>query len=132
MTAYATPADLVTHGLAGSVRDSIAEITTSDQNAELESVSREFDSYFASRSAVPLTTWGVDLTAKVAHVTIFRLLTSRGYDPGREGSAISRRHDAALVWLRDVSAGRAVVSGGATEAVPTPVARVNTSCRRGW
>jgi phage gp36-like protein len=132
MPAYATPADLVTHGLAGPVRDSLAEISNADQEAELESVSREFDSYFASRSAVPLTTWGVDLTAKVAHVTIFRLLTTRGYDPGREGSAISRREAAALAWLRDVSAGRAVVSGGATVATPTPAARVSTSTRRGW
>jgi GNAT superfamily N-acetyltransferase len=70
-----------------------------------------------------------------------RMLTSAlalGRERGFLRTELVVRADNARAWLRDVSAGRAAVSGGNTTSAATPIARASTapstasSSERGW
>lgn len=134
--AYATTTDFARFGLPAAALTGIA---TATQEAALDAASVFADSYLRSRYDVPLTTYGVDLTQCVCALAAETLLTTRGFDATRaNGDAVTLRADNARTWLRDVSAGRAAVSGGNTTATATPIARASTapstssSGERGW
>lgn len=133
--AYATRTDLTRFGLPSGALTGIADAT---QDAALEAASDVADSYMRSRYALPLTGYGDDLKRAVCAVAAWDLLTTRGYDPNSGGDeAVKLRHDAAMKWFGDVSAGRAHVSGGNTTPAPTRHARASSprtaSDRvRGW
>lgn len=136
MTAYATRTDLARMGIAAAALSSVA---TETQDAALEAASRVADSYLRSRYELPLTGYGDDLKRAVCSVAAWDLLSTRGYDPGRGGDeAVRMRADAAISWLKDVSAGRAAVSGGVTTPGPSRASRiasaatVRSDSKRGW
>ena len=67
------------------------------------------------------------------------LITTRGFDATRaNGDAVTLRADNARAWLRDVSAGRAAVSGGNAAPAAVSIARASTAPttastgERGW
>jgi phage gp36-like protein len=134
--AYATRTDLTRFGLPTAA---LTGVSTDAQDAALEAASDVADSYMRSRYALPLTGYGDDLKRAVCHVAAWDLLTTRGYDPARGGDeAVKLRHDTAIAWLKDVSAGRAAVSGGNTTPGPSRPSRVasaasvSSSSKRGW
>jgi len=134
--AYATTTDLARFGLPSGA---LAGVSTATQEAALDAASAFADSYLRSRYTVPLTSYGVDLTKQVCALAAEDLLTTRGFDPSRaNGDAITLRADNARAWFRDVSAGRAAVSGGNTTATATPIARASSAPttasagERGW
>lgn len=134
--AYATRTDLTRFGLPTAALSGVADAT---QDAALEAASDVADSYMRSRYALPLTGYGDDLKRAVCHIAAWDLLTTRGYDPNRGGDeAVKLRHDSAMKWLSDVSAGRASVSGGNTTPGPSRPSRVasaasvSSSSKRGW
>lgn len=134
--AYATTTDLARFGLPSGALTGVSSTT---QEAALDAASALADSYLRSRYTVPLTSYGVDLTQQVCALAAETLLTTRGFDPSRaNGDAIVLRADNARAWLRDVSAGRASVSGGNTTAAATQIARASSapstasSSERGW
>lgn len=129
MAAYADVADLGTYALPSAA---LAAFSPADKTAALEAASRVADSYLAARSSVPLSTWGTDLRAAVCQLAAYDLLTKIGFDSPGDGSSFRQRRDDALAWLRDVSKGVAVISGGATTPAPIAAARVSTSDPRGW
>ena len=135
--AYATTTDLARFGLPSAALSGIA---TATQEAALDAASAFADSYLRSRyGALPLTSYGVDLTQCVCALAAETILTTRGFDATRaNGDSVTLRAENARTWLRDVSAGRAAVSGGNTTAAATPIARASTapstssSSERGW
>lgn len=133
--AYATRIDLTRFGLPSGALTGVADAT---QDAAIEAASDVADSYMRSRYTLPLTGYGDDLKRAVCAVAAWDLLTTRGYDPNAGGDeAVKLRHDAAMKWLGDVSAGRAHVSGGNTTPTATRHARassprVDSDRTRGW
>lgn len=133
--AYATTTDLVRLGIAAAA---LTGVSSTIQEAALESASDMADGYMRARYTLPLTTWGDDLRRVVCAIAAWDLLCVRGFDPSRGGDvAVQARYEAAMLWLRDVSQGRAVVSGGNTDPTAARHARASgprvTSDRtRGW
>jgi len=134
--AYATTTDLVRFGLPAAA---LTGISTPAQEAALDAASAFADSYLRSRHDVPLTSYGVDLTQCVCALAAEMLLTTRGFDATRaNGDAVTLRADNARAWLRDVSAGRAAVSGGNAAPAAVSIARASTAPttastgERGW
>lgn len=133
--AYADRTDLSRLGIAAAALSGVA---TATQDAALDAASDTADGYLRGRYTLPLTTWGDDLRAHVCGIAAWRLLANRGFDPNRAGDiAIRQLYDDAISWLKDVSAGRVVVSGGNTSPTATRHARASapraTSDRtRGW
>lgn len=135
MTRYADTTDLTRLGLPATALTGVA---SEAQEEALDAASAEADSYMRARYVVPFTAWGTDLRQCVCALAAETILTARGYNPaaGRD-DVISARAARWRTWLRDVSAGKAHVSGGAT----TPTAerharasspRVTSGRTRGW
>lgn len=136
MSAYASRADLTRFGISAAA---LTSVSTDTQDAALEAASRVADSYLRSRYTLPLTGYGDDLKRAVCAIAAWDLLSTRGYDPQRGGDeAVRLRTDAAMSWLKDISAGRAAVSGGVTTPGPSRPSRVASAARivsdskRGW
>lgn len=133
--AYATRTDLYRLGLRS---DALSGVATADQDAALEAASDVADSYLRSRYTLPLTGYGDDLKGAVCKLAAYELMRARGYAPGAgRDESLKDSRDEAVSWLKDVSAGRAHVSGGNTTPAPTRHARASspnvTSNRlRGW
>lgn len=133
--AYATTTDLARLGIAAAA---IAAVSSTIQEAALDAASVVADGYLRSRYVVPLTAWGDDLTRNVVALAAWDILCNRGFDPNRGGdAAIEARAAEARSWLKDVSAGRVVLSGGNSTPTATRHARASgprvTSDRtRGW
>lgn len=135
MARYADRTDLTRLGLPAAALNGVA---TEAQEEALDAASAEADSYLRARYVVPFTTWGADLRQCVCALAAETILTTQGYSPeaGRD-DVVSARASRWRTWLRDVSAGKAHVSGGAT----TPTAerharasspRVTSDRTRGW
>lgn len=136
MSAYADRTDLTRFGISAAA---LSSVSTATQDAALEAASRVADSYLRSRYTLPLTGYGDDLKRAVCAIAAWDLLSTRGYDPQRGGDeAVRMRSDAAVSWLKDVSAGRAAVSGGVTTPGPLRPSRAATAAtvastsKRGW
>lgn len=134
--AYATRTDLTRLGIRAGA---LTGVSTDEQDAALEAASDLADSYMRSRYALPLTGYGDDLKRAVCAVAAWDLLSTRGFAPqGGADEAVQTRYESAIGWLKDVSAGRAAVSGGNTTPTPTRTSRVSSaasvtsSAKRGW
>lgn len=134
MTRYATMTDLARLGLPSAALSGVA---TETQEDALDAASSLADGYLTSRYALPLSAWGADLTACVAKLAAYDLMTTRGYAPeaGRDDQ-LRLRHEDAMRWLRDV-AGGVVALYGVTDATPTDAtdnsgSRMITNTTRRW
>lgn len=130
--AYATRTDLTTHGLSSAA---LGSISTTAQDAALAAASATADSYLRTRYSTPVAGYGVDLTRAVCSLAAWDLLSVRGYDPQRGGDeALRLRAEDALRWLRDVSSGKASLSGiteSESESWPEYLGAVSDESR-GW
>jgi phage gp36-like protein len=135
--AYATRADLYRLGIKQAA---LTNVSTDDQDAALEAASDVADSYLRSRYVLPLTSWGDDLKRAVCGIAAWDLLSTRGIAPNNNGNdATKDKSAAAVAWLKDVSAGRAAISGGNTIPGPARPPRVASgrpsvysSNQQGW
>ena len=140
MTRYATTTNLVRLGIRA---EALSGVATAVQEEALDAASAVADGYLRARGYVlPITAWSADLTRAVAILAAFDLLVTRGFDPARGNDQVMQlRYEQAIAWFRDVSAGRAAVTGGNT--TPAPVsgagarsgdggARVRSKPMRGW
>lgn len=127
--AYATEAELTSLALPTGALRGVGSV---DIAAVLEEASQEADSYLRARYAVPLTSWGQDLTGAVCRLAAWRLLVRRGLDP--DSSAYQAAQDdakAAIAWLRDVAGGRAHLAVDVTAPAASKSPRVTTREARG-
>lgn len=106
MAADITRAELASLGLRAQA---MAQISTPDQDAEIEASTGICRSYLRQRyQGTALAAAVVDPAYKgaLAKVATHRLLSTRGYDPDKANDAIVlENHDAAMRFLRDVSKG---------------------------
>ena len=130
MSQYATRAQFFAIALPAAA---CAGIPDADVDASLVDASATADSYLPPRYPVPLTSWGDDLTGAVCRIAAWRLLTGRrGVSPEDPGvGGISKAHDDAIRWLRDVQANRASLLETSTTPGAAATPRVITSTRRG-
>ena len=85
--------------------------------AAIDQAGAEADGYLATRYAVPVTSVGANLTRVTLDIARFRLWDNRSPEEVRT------RYDDAVKWLRDVSAGRVLL----TDASGLPIATPTTS-----
>jgi phage gp36-like protein len=131
--AYATRTDLDALGYPSAT---LAGVSTTIQDDALDAASSLADGYLVRRFTLPLSAWGDDLRRAVVHIAAWDLLCRRGFSPNRDADDVVQvRHDQAMRWLRDVSAGR-VEPQGVTDASPTVTDTfgvvVTSRPRRGW
>jgi phage gp36-like protein len=93
-------------GRTGSIDATIVSMALDDATAEV-------DSYLSSVLSAPLTTTPVILVSVTCDVARYRLYSGIG----GQTEQVKDRYDAAVRWLRDVSAGKAKL-GIATADVP--------------
>lgn len=133
--AYATTTDLARLGIAAAA---LSGVSSTIQEAALDAASVVADGYLRSRYTVPLASWGDDLTRAVCAIAAWDVLCTRGFDPTKGGdAAIEARAIEARGWLKDVSAGRVILSGGNTDPTASRHARasaprVSSDRTRGW
>lgn len=112
--AYATRAELMQLGIA---TDALSEVAEASLEQALESASRLADSYLRTRYSVPLAQADGALKLAVCQLGAYTALCARGFNPSNEDgdSIIRQMYRDAIAWLKDVSAGKAVLltEGGA-------------------
>ena len=124
--AYATRTQLASAGLPAQA---LASVSTTIQDEHLDEATAVIDSYLRSRYAVPLASpYPSEVVRCCVALAAYSLISWRGYDPARTNETVRQRHEDALLWLRDVSAGRAAlsVSADATPAIREGRPRVQT------
>lgn len=137
MTRYAEAADLAALGVRAQATGGIS---AGDINSALDAASVLFDGYARARYDVPFAAWGVDVRSAVARVAAYEILSVRGMNPNasQADESVRDRYRDAVAWMKDVAAGRARVSGGATTPTAERHARaatapsVRSSGQRGW
>ena len=98
--AYASPADLVVHGLPATA---LGALTVAQQNAALDAASKIVDSKLRGRYALPLVAWGTEITQATCKIAAYELLNIRGYNPASGADVnVSDRYLAAMHWLDQV------------------------------
>lgn len=134
VTTYATPGDLVSVGISP---DALSDFGPNEQKDVIEKASRKVDSYLRSHFTLPLTSVGADVMEATVAVSVYWLLSARGYNPEAGADVnIRDRYLDAIRWLEGVAKGtitpdiadsstRAVVGGPAA-----PI--VISSSQRGW
>lgn len=130
---YANLDDLDTHGMPSAALASIAATKRADA---LSAASDTADGKLAVAYDLPLSAWGVDLTAAVCKIAAYELLSVRGFNPDGADQNVRTRYEDALRWLDQVAAGRAVPVGivDATPAETDDGATtfIATASLRGW
>ncbi len=135
MADYAEVTDLPLLGVANEALEDIEEAT---QEAVIAARSRFADGYLAVRYTIPdggLTAFTGDLTWAVVQLSVYDLISNRGYDvDGKAPDIIRQRHDDAIKWLEAVRDGEiALVLPDESEASDSPGAPiVNSDVLRGW
>ncbi|HET7300109.1 MAG TPA: DUF1320 domain-containing protein [Oleiagrimonas sp.] len=102
---YATQTDLETAFTANEIAQLMAG--GRDVDVALTAASEEADSYLATRYAVPITANPLPehLVEVVCDIARYRLYAGDAYDE------VQTRYEQAVKWLKDVSAGRALLPG---------------------
>lgn len=129
--AYATPDDLVAafgldEVIAVTDRENTGQVDATVALEALNRASSEADSYLAARYPLPLAEVPPALLTAVCDMARYRLTGGMA----TETDTIVERYRAAVSWLRDVAAGRAVLPGAAAPAPGSGV--VIHAGRRDW
>jgi phage gp36-like protein len=130
---YITEQELIDAHLPADVEK---ESSPAQRTTQITAASATADSYLRTAGyAVPLSSWGADLTWTVGAIAAFRLASKLGLLPQpAHQSDLYLNHKAAVAWFEDVAAGRisldlADADGGAK---PSHGPRVTSDDRRGW
>lgn len=126
-SAYATTTELARRAPAKA----LSGVSTDDQTAALADASALADDFLAGRYALPLATWGGDLTRAVCAIALYDILSKRGFGAPGDATLYKQRADEARAWLEKVQTGAATLTRNVAPAA-SPATRVATSTRRGW
>lgn len=98
-----TRAELASLGLRA---EALSDVSTSDQDAEIEAASSKARSYLRARYPNAGAITDPAYKKAVARIATFEILSTRGFNPGDGADeVVVKNNDAALRWLRDVSNG---------------------------
>jgi phage gp36-like protein len=131
---YCTPADLTTYAINPAA---LVNISNGEQVAACQAASEKADSYMRGRYALPLSSWGSDVTMHTAYIAVYLLMSARGYNPSAGADETFRlRYEDAVAWFEGIQ--RQAVHPDVVPAVAQPgdpihdLPRVITSPQRGW
>lgn len=131
---YCTPADLTTYAINSAA---LVNILTAEQTAACQAASEKADSYLRGRYALPLSSWGSDITIHTAYIAVYLLMSARGYNPSAGADETIRiRYEDAVAWFEGIQ--RQAVHPDVAPAVAQPgdpvhdLPQVITSPQRGW
>jgi len=131
---YCQPADLVAIGINPQA---LIGVSTAQQTAACQAASERADSYMRGRYALPLLSWGQDVTMMTAYIAVFLVMSARGYNPSAGADDLIRqRYEDAIAWFEGIQ--RQSVHPDVTPSVPQPgdpnhdLPQVQTSPQRGW
>jgi phage gp36-like protein len=130
MAAYASLTDLTQLGLPTAA---LTEIDDATRTASLEAASSLADGYLAVVYALPLSSYGSDLTRAVVSIAVYDLMVRRGYSADGADEEIRRRYEDAIRWLEKVAAG--LISPDIIDDTPDQAeggSFVVTMAKRGW
>lgn len=98
--AYASLSDLTTYGLPAT---SLGNLTVLQQQNALDNASETVDSYLRGRYALPLVSYGVEITEATCRIAAYNLMNIRGYNPaaGSDVNLVNRYNDT-IAWLNKV------------------------------
>lgn len=129
---YITDAELLAMGIPTAALSSVLLATRDSARVVASDLA---SSYLKKRFALPILAWGEDLKRAVAHIATYDLISYRGMDPGSEsGALIIKRHDDAILWLRDVARGitEPVDLEDSTPSVDEQAPLVSSDAGAGW
>jgi len=129
-TPYCTPSDLTTY--AASVA-SLSTLSSGQLTGACARASAEMDGWFAQRYALPLVSWGADVTAIACDLAVYYALKMAGWVPETPANdPYQIAYDRAHAWLdkvaRRVLTPSAVPGSNAAGGMPLFFAQP----RRGW
>ena len=132
--ALATVDDLARVGAPASA---LTAFSAEQQEAALQAAVDEALAELNRRYVMPLTSWGADLTLRVAQIAVYELLSGAGaFDSADEGSSYRRRAEAARAWLKRVGDGTldppGIVDDTDDEELREGGPVVITDARRNW
>ena len=99
-------------------RDNLGWIEPDVVARALTDASAEMDSYFGVRYVLPVTAQPERLRAVCCDLTRYRLCGDRVTDE------VQARYDIAVRWLRDIAAGKAILTGADTPASGAPASQL--------
>jgi phage gp36-like protein len=115
VAAYCSRTDLTNLGIFA---DALRTISTTVQDGAIAAASDEMDGYLGSQYKLPLTAWGQDVRLMCARLTIYTLISSRGFNPNSPGdSQILDAHDMTERWLKRVADGNLALTVTDSSAV---------------
>jgi phage gp36-like protein len=100
----------------------------------VEKASGRIDSYLRGRYTLPLQQpYPDEIVQASLHIARLRLLTWRGFNPDEFDAGYREDHNEAILWLRDIAAGRAHLDVHADQTTANEGRpRVITSDQQGW
>ena len=132
-TCYANLAQLTQLGIPGVA---LSTISASDKAEQLASTTEMAAGMLAAEYAMPLVSWGNDLSAAVCKIAAYELLSVRGLNPDGDDSNVRTRYEDGMKWLAAVAAGKTTPVG--MVECPTPATPADdfvfiaTNVTRGW
>lgn len=105
---YAVVRDIERIGIAKSA---LAAVPVSDKVEALIAASDTADRYLCREFTLPLLSWGSDLRRMATHIAVYDLMCVRGFQPEGADALIVKRHDDAIIALREVGDGKACMPG---------------------
>jgi len=131
---YCQPSDLSTYAINANA---LVNITTPELVAACVAASEKADSYMRGRYALPLVSWGTDVTMHTAWMATFFVMSARGINPSAGADVwIKDRYDEAVAWFEGIERQR--VHPDVTPQVAQPgdpihdLPQVFTDPQRGW
>ena len=143
---YATVEDMKTFAIPAVV---LRDCEVPELNAALVAASSRADSYFENRYPTPIAPTPIDpatipdvVKETVANLAAFIVIKKKGIRPNSDIAerlrtagfdvTIREGHDDAIIWLKDVAAGRATLPAQETAVAPQDGPDVLSDMERGW
>jgi len=135
VTDYCAPEDL---GRFGVSAEALEDIPIENQQEAITATSSLMDTYLRERFTLPLLVAGRDLARCCAIISVYDLISGRGYNPSNPGDDNLRlRYEDQIKWLEKIAAGTVIPdvtdsTPGAVEGVPAGRASITSNITRGW
>lgn len=98
---YATIAEFPVYGGLPAV--ALGNLTTPQQQGQLDAASDEMDTYFAGRYSMPLLVWDNSVKAKCCEIAAYKMICLRGFNPASGADVNFRmRYLDAIEWCKGV------------------------------
>lgn len=113
----------------------IAKLSATDKAEQLAATTEMASGILARRYTLPIVAWGVDLSAAVAKIAAYELLSTRGFNADGSDDQVRKRYDDGMRWLNDAANARldpiGLIDSDVTD-VDVVQPEMDSLPRRGW